>query len=406
MKFYILLAFVVSFMPLQIQTCFASEQAESFHIYLDADMTHMKNSGTSIQRGIQTALSEMNNTLNGYKIELITLDHRGNTKRSLRNLERINKDPSAIAIFTGLHSPPVLANLSYINENKILTLVPWAAATPITRYNKTPKNWIFRLSVDDSKAGKILVERAINKGARRIALLLENTGWGEANLKTMTKSLADHNLQPASVERFNWGTQTVAASLQLQRILKSRADAILLVANAPEGISIIRSAVEIGLNIPIYSHWGITGGDFTEKVDYETRSKINLEFLQTKFSFLADSQTQFQRNVLNHAMEKFPDVNSAFDIIAPTGFIHAYDLTNLLISAVRQAQITPGSTNNNEKLHQALEHLKAPVQGLIKTYNSPFSPFSELNRDSHEALGRNDLTMGFYGESDEVILIE
>jgi len=77
------------------------------------------------------------------------------TPRFKKHLNRYLEDPKALLIFSGLHSPPLLANRELINQQGILILDPCTAAGSITRY-AAEKNWIFRLSIDDSKAGYVI----------------------------------------------------------------------------------------------------------------------------------------------------------------------------------------------------------------------------------------------------------
>ncbi len=51
----------------------------SYTIYLDADFTGTKASSISIQQGIQTALSEVNNEVQGIRLNVVSKNHRGNT---------------------------------------------------------------------------------------------------------------------------------------------------------------------------------------------------------------------------------------------------------------------------------------------------------------------------------------
>ena len=84
----------------------------------------------------------------------------------------------ALALYCGLHSPPVLDGLAMVHEEQLLLLDPWAAAAPITRFN-AKTNWVFRLSLDDSKVGRFLVDHLVeDRSFSSPALLLENTGWG------------------------------------------------------------------------------------------------------------------------------------------------------------------------------------------------------------------------------------
>ena len=52
--------------------------------------------------------------------------------------------------------------------------------------------------------------------------------------------------------------------------------------------------------------------------------------------------------------------------------------------------IAQAGTTNADKVREALEDLKAPYAGLIKTYTRPFS------RDNHDALGSSDYVMVRY----------
>lgn len=107
-------------------------EPEEIRLYIDADFTNAQSSSISIEQGIKTALSEENNMLGVYPGQVVRKDHRGNTRRSRNNLVDYSNDDRALVVFCGLHSPPVLANLEYINTMGVLLLDPWAAAGPIT----------------------------------------------------------------------------------------------------------------------------------------------------------------------------------------------------------------------------------------------------------------------------------
>ena len=242
------------------------DENKSLSIYIDADRTVNWTAGNSIEQGIRTALSEINGRINGYQFEIVLRDHRGSSLRSKKHLQEFLSDDHALVVFGGLHSPPILAHRDFINQNKILFLDPWAAAGPITRY-PSEENWIFRLSVDDTKAGYVMVDYAINtRGFQRPFLLLENTGWGKSNQKTITAALQRLGLSPISVEWFNWQTSEVSARMLIRNAVNVDADAIYLIANALEGKTFSKAMLDVGIHIPICSHWGITGADFPEVI--------------------------------------------------------------------------------------------------------------------------------------------
>lgn len=384
----------------------ASAAPTSLRIYIDADRTGVKASGVAIEQGINTALSEVNHQVFGRSIDVVLKDHRGNTQRSKRHLEAYLKDPQALVVYTGLHSPPVLANREFINKNQILTLDPWAAAGPITRY-PAQENWIFRLSIDDSKAGHVIIRHALKEGFKKPYLLLEDTGWGKSNLKTMTAALKKHGMRPVGVEWFNWNLGENGAKFAIRKIANSGADVVFLVANAPEAKTFVQAMLKLpkSLQRPIRSHWGITGGDFSTVINAKMRKRINLKFIQTRFSFINPLQNPFSQGVFAQARKYYPRaIKTVKDIKAPTGFIHAYDLTRVLLAAIRQARLTGNIIEDRKQVRRALENLQEPVRGLIKTYHRPFRPFSKKDVDAHEALGIKEYTMGQYGPEGEIIL--
>ena len=55
----------------------------------------------------------------------------------------------------------------------------------------------------------------------------------------------------------------------------------------------------------------------------------------------------------------------------------------LMAAAIKQAGNTDGV-----KIREALENLKTPIAGVVKTYNHPYT------HDNHEAITKADVVMG------------
>jgi branched-chain amino acid transport system substrate-binding protein len=113
----------------------------------------------------------------------------------------------------------LIKNRDFINENKALTLVPWAAAGFITRY-PSKENWIFRLSIDDSRAGSTIIDYAMTQQqCKKPHLLLEKTPWGDANLKTMSAALKSHGVEKHEISRFSWSVKAKGAAIAIDEIV-------------------------------------------------------------------------------------------------------------------------------------------------------------------------------------------
>lgn len=387
-----------------------SLQAEDnvLFIYQDADLSNHKESSQAIQQGIEVAFGEINNEIGGYKIAFKYLDHRGNVVRSKRNYQQFIADPNALAIYSGIHSPPLIKNRTFINENKALTLVPWAAASNITRY-PSQENWLFRLSVDDSRAGSVIIDYAMNQQqCKKPHLLLEKTPWGDSNFNSMSKALKNHGIDKHKSTRFSWSLKAKGAVAVLDEIANAGSDCIVLVGNAVESAVLVnamlkRPKVE---RLPIISHWGISSGNFHEIIPFEKRKELELNFIQSCFAFTNPEQSQFAQAVFAQLVAHSQGaITKPVDLKSAVGFIHAYDLTKLLIQAIKQAGFTGDLAKDKNAIRLALENIETPIQGLVKTYIKPFSEFDEINNvNAHEALNSEDYCMAKFGENDEILI--
>ncbi len=399
--------FMKYLITLMLMNTFAyAQNLEPLEIFIDADFSNHFESSDSIKKGFETALRTIDSTIHGRKIIIKELDHRGNSKRSKRNIRTYLNSSNAIAMVSGIHSPPLLAHKNFINENEVLFLVPWAAAGPITR-SKDNNNWIFRLSIDDTKAGGFLASYAVKNINPKIScLLLENTGWGKSNFKNITQGLEKLKKKVQHTKWFDWGIKKNVANEVAVELSDNKCDLIYLVANAKEGAKFITAISKLSSPIPIISHWGITGGDFHKNVSHKTRQKVNLKFIQTKFNFNSSKLDSFQKNVLAEVVSNYKDVNSAKDIKASTGFIHAYDLGLIFVDAIKRTKKTNDIKALRKEVKKRLENSITNVRGLLKTYSRPFSPYSKSNFDAHEALNVQDYTIGIYDKHGDIVNIK
>ena len=165
-------------------------------------------------------------------------------------------------------------------------------------------------------------------------------------------------------------------SPQLLRLRQAGADVVMLVANAPEGAQVVKSKAKVGWEVPIVSHWGISGGRFAELTGELSDGVV---FVQT-YSFFG-AQHARGAGVLKALKERY-GVNGPEDVTAPVGTADAYDALHLVALAIEQAKSTDGA-----RVRDALEDLKAEYAGLIKTYKRPFTP------EQHDALTERDYLM-------------
>lgn len=351
-------------------------------IAIDADMSgNSALSGLAIKRGIALAVDEINQSggVLGKSLVVIARDNSMIPARGLDNLKKFSQIPNLLAVFGGISSPVLLAELEYIHQNKLLMLDPWAAATPIIDNGYDP-NFVFRVSVRDEFAADFLLENALNV-SDQVGLLLVDNGWGRSNYKALIDALNKKSLEPTHTEWFEWGKADFSRSIS--RLYDAGTQVIVYVGNPVEAAKMLAELSQKPQPIPVISHWGITGGYFSTLAK-EALKKVDLRILQT-FSFIGNKE----KNVIDFVTKykaKYA-IKKTSDIVAPVGTAHAYDLTHLLVKAVKSA-----NSVDSEKVRVALESIKAH-SGLVKDYHQPFT------KHRHDALGRKDFILTVYKDN-------
>lgn len=359
-------------------------------IGLDADMSAVaQEGGVAIERGAQLAIDEINQAggLLGKRLELIIKDHKGNPARGRYNVKHLVKEDGLLAILGGVHTPVVLQELELIHQYGVPFLVPWAAGTPIVDNGFDP-NFVFRVSVRDAEAATVMLLHAKKQGHKKVGLLLEQTGWGRSNEKSMLRAAEQFGVEVSQISWFNWRQPSMIK--EIERIKESGATAALLVANAPEGAVIVKEVAEhASQDLAIISHWGIVGGEFVKQVGLPTLGKVNLSVLQT-YSFAKPYNKALNNRVLEAYRSKYEADIQPEAIPGAVGVAHAYDLVKMLAKAVEAS----GSLEWN-KVRESLKTMKS-FDGLLKTYLQPFS-------ESQDALLAPDYMMMEYNEMGHLI---
>lgn len=361
-----------------------AEQPQPVYIGLDAEFGYKgSTSAEAIEQGMLIAIEEINKSggvLNGRPLALLKRANHSVPARSVVNIEELAANPDVAAVFCGRFSPTVLDSLVTIHRLHIPMLDPWAAADGIIDNSYQP-NYVFRLSLRDSWAMQTMIPYAGIKNARNIGLLLLNTSWGRSNQKAAE---AYQQLHPeyriVATHWFNWSDESLLE--KYMTLYQAGAQAIVFVGNPDDAMKLIQ--VETGLpvsqRLPIISHWGVTGGDFSNMAG-SILQEVDFSVVQT-YSFIGKQDAAAQR-VLAAAKRVF-NVADARHLASPVGVAHAYDLTHILAKAINLAGVL-----DRAKIRDALEQVK-DYAGLIKTYRHPFAA------DRHDALSLKDVFMAKY----------
>lgn len=353
-------------------------------IGLDAEfLDHTSTADDAIALGARLAIEDVNargGVLNGRPLQLVTTDNRSVPARGVANVEHLAAMPDLVAYLCGKFSPVTLAQLPSIHSAQLPLLNPWAAADAIVA-NKHSPNYAFRLGLRDSiTMERLLAEIQVRK-LNTLGLIAPSTAWGRSCQHYVERYIATEaptQLALSGVEWHHWGSdKTIEENYRI--LAAGGAQAIVFVGNEVEGAALVKAvaAQPVSERLPIYSHWGVSGGRFVEMCGAALH-EVELELAQS-FSFARAAGADAPR-VAMAAMEHF-SVADPLAVPSMTGVGPAYDLVRLLAMAIDIA-----GTTHRPDIQRALEHLP-PYDGLVRRFAPAFSP------NNHEALGREDVLM-------------
>jgi len=329
--------------------------------------------GEAITRGLTIAIDELNASggVLGRKFELVRRDDEATpAKGVIAARELVFKEKVAV-LFGGLDTPVSLAIVPIMNQAKVPFIGPWAAGTPITKNGANP-NFVFRVSAVDEIVDKAMLQYAQkNFGTKKPGLILINNPWGASNEKGLRAAMQAKGVTPAGIEKME--NSDIDVVPQLTRLKEAGADTLFMVGNVGPSAQVVKSLDRMGWKVPIVSHWGPAGGRFTELAGPNAKT---VHFVQT-YSFYGNLRPVGAK-VMKMLMAKYPDIKGPDDVTPAVGVANAYDAMHLVALAIKNAGSTDGP-----KIREGFFKIGS-YDGLIKTYNKPFSPAV------HDAITEND----------------
>jgi branched-chain amino acid transport system substrate-binding protein len=349
-----------------------SAQAQEIKLGFNGDLSASPSaqSGKAGVIGIQAAIDDINAAggVLGRKLSLVIRDDQSQPPKSIQNMSDLIDNEKVVAVLGPTNSGNALAWKHLPNQKKVISMGMIGSGTDITK-PMTPgaENYMFRVSMVDREQVAGLVAYVAKMGGKKIGLMGETTGYGQGGLKDLEEIAKLHGLVPLATEKFAVADTDMTS--QLNKMKAAGVDTILVWAQGTPTGQLVRSMEKINYFPTMMSSWAAD----------------NITFFDAAGKTLANKPI-FMRTMVNPstpAQKKLFDRTSS-QLAAPSAFpftIHGYDAVQILAAAMRQAGSTEGP-----KLREALENLSAPVVGVMKTYNKPFSA------TNHEALSAADLS--------------
>ena len=331
--------------------------------------------GVSMRDGVRLAAKEINAAggINGKKIELIERDDEAKNERGVQIAQELINKEKVVANVGYINTGVALASQRFYQEAKIPVMNNVATGTILTK-QFTGDNYIFRNAARDAIQAPMIVKEAIDKrGFKKVAILADSTNYGQLGREDLEKALKEKGITPVAVEKFN--IKDVDMTAQLLKAKEAGAEVILTYAIGPELAQIANSMAKLGWKKPMIGSWTLSMANFIE-----TAGK-NGEGARMPQTFIQEANTKKRKAFIDAYLKEFKPKNGRID--SPVSAAQGYDSIYLLAAAIKQAGSTEGP-----KIRVALEGLNEKVEGVVTTYDKPFSA------TDHEAITDNIPVMG------------
>jgi len=334
--------------------------------------------GVSMRDGVRLAAKEINAAggIDGNKIVLVERDDEAKNERGVQIAQELINNEKVAATLGYINTGVALASQRFFQEAKIPVINNVATGTLITKqFPNAAENYVFRTSAADNIQAPMIAKEAVEKrGLKKVAILADSTNYGQLGREDLEKALKVYGITPVATEKFNLGD--VDMTSQLLKAKNAGAEVILTYAIGPELAQIANGMAKLGWKKPMIGSWTLSMASFIDTAGKNGNGATMPE------TFIQNPATTPKRKAFVDAyLKDFKPKNGI--IASPVSAAQGYDSVYLLAAAIKQAKGTEGP-----KILAALENLNAPLEGVVMTYNKPFS------KTDHEAIKAKDVVMG------------
>jgi len=334
--------------------------------------------GQSMIGGARVFLADINQVggVLGRRIQLVERDDHAKPEIGVAMAKEMIEKEKVVAVVGFGNTGVALPAAKIFQDAKIPLIVTGATGATITKSFMPPAypvSYVFRTSASDALQPIVILNDVIDRRKiDKIALLHDDSPYGQFGKQSMLAELDRRKLKPVLVESFKVGDQDMTA--QLQHAKENGAQAIVMYCLAPEGAMVVKSAEKLKLKLPIVGPWGMSQQAFIDKAGKGAEGvRSSVTFIENDLSSVSNQFSLTYRNV-----------NKTNYIPSAVAAAQTYDALRLITLAIFQANSAEGP-----KIKDALENLQVHTTStIVSRYYKPFSA------TDHEAIAVNMIVMG------------
>ncbi|MFZ6848650.1 ABC transporter substrate-binding protein [Undibacterium sp. RuRC25W] len=333
--------------------------------------------GESIRGGARVFENDLNQIggVLGRKIELVERDDQAKPEVGVAMAKELIEKEKVVAVIGFANTGVVLQAANVFQNAKIPLIVTAATGAKITKQfmpPAVPNSYVFRVAASDNLQPVSMLNEVIDKRKiTQIAILHDDTPYGEFGSESLIAEMKRRSLTPVAVESFKIGDLDMTR--QIAHAKQMGAQIIVSYCLAHEGAALANSMGKIRAGIPLVGSWTLSHYGFLDQAG------TNAEGVRMPVTFIENESTRSDSFVLSYLR-----LNNVKRIPSAVAAAQTYDALRILSLAIMQANST-----TSEQIKNALEDMKYEATSTVVTrYKKPFS------KTDHEAITQNMLFMG------------
>lgn len=178
--------------------------------------------------------------IHGRRVRTVYYDDGYKPQEAVANTKKLVEQDRVFAVIAPQGTPPVVATLSYLEENKVPLLFPFQGS-PVTR----GRRWVFSgMTLYDRQARMMIDYLVGQRKYRAFATLYQDDEYGKAFLRSFEQDLGRHGIRMAAAESVKRGVTDVSA--QMAKLQAAKPQVLFLVLTPGPAAQALKERQKIG----------------------------------------------------------------------------------------------------------------------------------------------------------------
>ncbi len=192
--------------------------------------------------GVDVAVRALNDAggLFGRKVRTIYYDDGYKPQEAAANTKKLVEQDRVFAIIAPQGTPPVVATLDYLEQNKVPMLFPFQGS-PVTR----GKKYVFSGMTLYDRQAKMMIDYLVGQRKyKSFAAIYQDDEYGKSFITSFEKDLARHGMKLAATEAVKRGVTDVSA--QIAKLQAAKPEVTFVVLTPGPGAQALKERQRIG----------------------------------------------------------------------------------------------------------------------------------------------------------------